>query len=457
MIYNDVGKKRWRKYQKKLKRQLKREERRISFLKRLPFLWIYICGGILTLALVAFTGSWLYAHLKGNTKNNIDASLEQTIKQVGIAQETHNRITKKDLQPLLDDLSLEQSPVTGNYKLAKEGSILDISTSIDSSLQNYIYKLLKRSQTLQAAVVVLNPATGQILAMADYDKEKQEKNLILKADIPAASLFKIVSASAAIEGRNFSIDKTFYYRGGKYTLYKSQLKKDLRKNRYTYETSLKKAFSGSNNPVFGRLGIYELGKDLLTDYADKFLFNHTIPFELPVEKSFIEVPDDDFGLAEIASGFNKRTLISPMHASLMTSAVVNNGTIMEPWVVSEIRDESGQVIYSGRNAELGSPLKKATADKIRILMEDTVKNGTCSKTFRQLRRKKSFKNIDLGAKTGTINDPNDKFKYDWVTAFAIPEAKDNGIIITVLAVHGKLLGIRAKDLAKNIINYHFTS
>ncbi|MFC1863560.1 penicillin-binding transpeptidase domain-containing protein, partial [Thermodesulfobacteriota bacterium] len=243
-----------------------------------------------------------------------------------------------------------------------------------------------------------------------------------------------------------------------YTLYKSQLEENLRENRYTYKTSLKRAFSGSNNPVFGRLGIYELGRELVEDYADRFMFNHPIPFELPVEKSHIDVPDNDFGLAEISSGFNKSTLISPIHASLITSAVVNNGMMMEPWVVSEIRDEFGQVIYSGKSAEFGRPLKKVTAEKIKILMQDTVKYGTCSSTFRHLRSKNAFKNIALGAKTGTINDVHDKYKYDWLTAFAIPKGKDDdGIIITVLAVHGKLLGIRAKDLAKNIINHRFTS
>lgn len=450
MIHNDVGLKTWQSYQRKLKRK----EKRKSFFQRLPLLGMYACGGFLALALVVFTGSWLYAHLKDNIRDR----KEYKIKQVENEEESLVKITKTDLQPLLSDLTLLPSPSTGNYQFTKEGATLDVLTSIETSLQNYIIRLLKRSQTYQAAVVVLNPGTGQILAMANYSKNRQEgkENLSLKADIPAASLFKIVSASAAIEARNFSIDKTFYYRGGKYTLYKSQLEENIRRNRYTYKTSLKRAFSGSNNPVFGRLGIYDLGRELLMDYADRFLFNSSIPFELSIEKSFIDVPDDDFGLAEIASGFNKKTLISPLHASLMTSAVVNKGTMMEPWIVREIRDEFGQVIYSGESAKLGNPLKKVTAEKIKILMKDTVKYGTCSSTFRSLRKKKAFKNIELGAKTGTINDAHDKYKYDWLTAFAIPK-DDKGIIITVLAVHGKLLGIRAKDLAKNIINYRFTS
>ena len=94
---------------------------------------------------------------------------------------------------------------------------------------------------------------------------------------------------------------------------------------------------------------------------------------------------------------------------------------------------------------------------MKLLMNDTVRYGTCSRAFRSLRRKSLFKNIDLGAKTGTINDREDKYKYDWLTAFALPKEANEGICITVLAVHDKILGIRANEIARDIINYYFSS
>ena len=238
-------------------------------------------------------------------------------------------------------------------------------------------------------------------------------------------------------------------------MYKSQLKRS--KGRYTQKTSFKKAFSGSINPVFGKIGIYDLGKRLLSEYADKFLFNHDIPFDLPLAKSCITVPEDDFGLAEIASGFNKRTLISPLHASLITATIVNQGNMMEPWLIREVKDESGKVLYRASVSKIASPIKESTAKTLRILMRDTVINGTCRKSFRSFRRKKIFKDIELGAKTGTVNDRLDQYKYDWLSAYALPNRGDKGICIAVLAVHGEKLGIRARNLAKYIINYYFTS
>lgn len=91
------------------------------------------------------------------------------------------------------------------------------------------------------------------------------------------------------------------------------------------------------------------------------------------------------------------------------------------------------------------------------MMEDTVAYGTGRKAFRKLRRQKLFKNFELGAKTGTINDITDQFKYDWVTAFAMAPGGAEGICVGVLAVHGEKLGTRATEMVRAIIDYHFRS
>ena len=308
-------------------------------------------------------------------------------------------------------------------------------------------------------MVALRPDNGQILAMVNSaeDGDTERKDLCLSGDHPAASLFKIISAAAAIEARDFSPDKALYYRGGKYTLYKNQLRQEH--GQYTHKTNLREAFSGSINPVFGKIGIYDLGRDLIARYAEKFYFNRTIPFDLPLTRSRIEVPEDDFGLAEIASGFNKRTLMSPLHAAMITSSVANNGDMMEPWIISNIRDGSDRILYSVRPRILANPIRSETAQQMKLLMQDTVRNGTCRRTFRSLLRKKDFQDFELGAKTGTINDKFDRYKYDWLTAYALPgkEGVGHGICVVVLAVHGSKLGVRAKDIAKRIIDYHFAS
>jgi cell division protein FtsI/penicillin-binding protein 2 len=354
-------------------------------------------------------------------------------------------------------MKLDQTLESESFRLTEHGTEFTVETSLDIGLQNYIIGLLRRSRMYQAAVVALRPDNGQVLAMANYGSHGGEgkENLCLRAGFPAASLFKIVSAAAAIEARGFTPDKSLYFKGKRHTLYKRQLLQS--KGRYTVKTSFRKAFARSINPVFGKIGIYVLGRDLIADYADKFLFNHAIPFDLPLAVSRIQVPTDDFGMAEIASGFNRSTVMSPLHAALITSALANNGNMMEPWVTKRIRDESGRIVYRAKLSRLANPIEEETAKSLMVLMEAAVVRGTCSKAFLSLRRKKAFKNIKLGAKTGTINDHSDEYKYDWLTAYAVPNHGKGGICIAVLAVHGEKLGVRAKDLATRIINYHFTS
>jgi membrane carboxypeptidase/penicillin-binding protein len=94
---------------------------------------------------------------------------------------------------------------------------------------------------------------------------------------------------------------------------------------------------------------------------------------------------------------------------------------------------------------------------LKALMKDAVRYGTSRKAFRRLRRKKLFKKFELGAKTGTINDKMDRFKYDWLAAFALAPDGTRGICIGILGVHGKILGTRSTELGRAIIDYYFAS
>jgi cell division protein FtsI/penicillin-binding protein 2 len=430
----------WRHYQK----GLKKKARRRSAAKRVMLAIVYM-----VLIGITYTASWILAYGERSEDGDLSSAKWEN--------EQPEEFGKQDLPSLLTGLNLDGVTTAQRQPLNTGGMRLNVEVPIDTGLQKYILDLLRRSRTHQAAVVVLKPKTGQILALADYKKapKGERENLCLKADFPAASLFKIVSAAAAIEARGFTPGKTVVFRGMKHTLYYSQLRE--KEGRYSRKTSFRKAFAGSINPVFGKIGIYDLGRKSMEEYADRFLFNQEIPFDLPLGVSSIRIPADDFGLAEIASGFNKRTRISPIHASLITAAVANHGVIIAPWLVRRIENESGAVLYRARFSRLGKPIEEGTAKQLKILMKETVVYGTCRKAFLPLRRKRRFKEIELGAKTGTINDLNDRYKYDWVTAYALPKDERGGVCVTVLAVHGKKLGIRAADLARYIIRRHFLS
>lgn len=403
-----------------------------------------ILGGV---SLLFFAGTWIY----GMIGPEEDGMLEKVASDpAAIEAEIHK---PSPLSP--KNLDWSSVKLSDRFSLHNDGGSMTVESTLDPDLQQYIHDLLQKSGTEKAAVVALRPDDGRILAMVSYDKKGRHDRLCLKADFPAASLFKIVSAAGALEESGFTPQKPVYYNGRKYTLYKRQLKQTH--NKYTRKMPFKKAFGLSVNPVFGKLGIYTLGRKTITECAEKFCFNQTIPFDLPLQKSVVHVPERDFGLAEIASGFNKITRISPLHAALLAATVANDGVMMKPWLIKRIYGEGGELLFENRPEQLTTAIERKTANELSIMMQETVKSGTCRRTFWRLRRKKCFRDVKIGAKTGTINDRNDEFKYDWLTAFVLPPDSNKSLCIAVMGVHGKVLGIRANRLGRYIIDHYLSS
>ena len=363
--------------------------------------------------------------------------------------------TALDLKAAIEGLARDSAKLGEPAILQANGQRYFISTAIHTKLQKYILKTLNRSRTLQSAVVVMDSHTGRLLSLVNYEANGHTDNLCLRANFPAASLFKIVTAAAALEGAGMKPDQGYYFRGSKHTLYKSQLK--TKKDRWTTQTSFRKAFAYSNNAVFGKIGIYDLGQDKLIRYSEKFFFNRPIASDLPVAVSQVTIPADEFGLAEIASGFNKETLISPLHAALLAAVAVNDGKMPSPRLVDSIRNDSNEVIYQAALPAMTASVNRQTAQDLKLFMQDTARYGTGRSAFRKLRRKRRFKKFDLGVKTGTINDREDQFKYDWVTAFATSPDGAGSICVSVLGVHGKILGTRSTEMTRAIVDYYFST
>ncbi|HDR15936.1 MAG TPA: hypothetical protein ENN79_10730 [Desulfobacteraceae bacterium] len=433
----------WRVYQRKLKR-----EKRLFFVfKRLPRL--AAMGFLGAFVVVGFYVVFKYLPFPFKEKGRQPVETKQA------CPEEQQDVIKPDVFPgLLAGIDFCRPEAVTSVPFEYQGFPFSLNTTIDPELQSYINRLFQRSKTIQSAAVVIRPGDGGVLSMASYDAEGGSENLCVRSDFPAASIFKVVAAAAALENAGLAPDATMRYEGGRYTLYRRQLKEDL--GLHAHEVDFRKAFALSINPVFGRVGIYDLGKEGLEAYANRFLFGNHIPFEIPVTPSSIEVPEHDFGLAEVASGFNKTTCISPLHAALISCAVVNKGVIMTPRLVDSVVDGQGEVVYLSEPSSLATAVEPETADALKILMRETVLSGTGRNSFSKLTRSNLYRGIEVGAKTGSINDVTGRFRLDWVIAFAVPNDGRDPICIAVLGVHGDYLGARAGDLARLIIARYYS-
>ena len=424
----------WRDYQSQLK---KKDETRRSY-RRIPFYAVLLC-------LLLLAGNGLFALL--------DKSLEVQQKNISFisTNEQTGQFDKNTVQRIVRQFSFETCS-DKNVELTTGGTTYQIETSINPCLQEFIIDHIDRKNSRYFGFVALEPATGRILSMVSYDKTGKDANICITPDYPAASLFKIITAAAVIEKCDFNCNTPVTFNDNKYTLYKNQLKD--RVNKYTNQITFAESFAGSVNPVFGKIGKNRLGKSTLENYAAAFGFNKTFNFEIPLNPSTMSVSEDPYNWAEIASGFNNDTLISPMHGALFVSSIVNDGKLVEPTIIDEI-DQNDQVVYHRNSHKMSDVIKPHTANTLKKLMNKTIVSGTASKSFSKFKKDKVLTRLNIGGKTGSINNNAQHLKYDWFAGFAEEKNGSNQIVIAVLVVHQDYIGTRAASYSRMAIKEYY--
>lgn len=361
---------------------------------------------------------------------------------------------KKEVRALLDD-SRFVNLTDDLLGIHHNGQNLHADTSLDVSMQQYMLSKLDRANSRYIGIVALDPETGRVLAMIGFDRKDPFNNPCVDNRFPAASVFKIITATAGIEKFGFTPNTTFAYNGGKYTLYKSQLKNKT--NRYTQRISFRDSFAQSVNPVFGKIGVLYLKKSALEKYAAAFGFNRAIDFEIPFSPGTLHVTDKPYHWAEIASGFNRETLLSPLHGALLPSALLNQGKLPEPTVIDRIVDENGQVVYRNHVAYINQACTPKAAKILKTLMAETIRSGTCRDAFKGYRKDPIFSKLNMGGKSGSIANKAHDVRFDWFVGFA--EQKNKGgqkLAVSVVVGHEEYIGIRASQYARMMIKRFFS-
>jgi hypothetical protein len=344
-----------------------------------------------------------------------------------------SKFTKSDLAARLGLRPLIQPDFRFLEIKSAAGPDLYAETTLDPDLQSQAVQWLRRTGAQKAALAVLNPLDGEVLALAGWPQTGETANWALSESFPAASLFKIVTAAAAVEEARLTAESEVAYDGGKHTLFKANVSKTPDQGRH--RTTLKEGFAESINTVFGKLGAYTLGPKSLADFAEKFRFNQPIEFEMPVAVSQFESGDqnDLFHTAELASGFNRQTRTTPLHGALLSSAVISGGVLFEPTLVREVFDRDNNVYYRSQPKNLGRVIASGTARELSELMQAAVTLGTGRKHFADAENHPLLSDLVIGGKSGTINDEAGR-RVEWFTAFSYWPEPGSGQMVWPLAM-----------------------
>ena len=352
-----------------------------------------------------------------------------------VLEGTKGRITK-----VKDASGKEVEGTVEEYQEAIDGK--DIVMTIDMGVQSIAEKYLElacidNKCTDGGNVVIMEPKTGNILAMATYptynlndpytvtdneiaqkwqelsNKEKNEalqamwRNKAIADTYEPGSTFKLVTTSASLEEGITTTDKAGEFCcTGSITIAGVRIK-CWRHYRPHGSQSLRQALMNSCNPIFIGLG-QKLGVETYYTYLERFGFLSKTGIDLPGEAKGIFLDKSKVGPVELATiSFGQRFEVTPIQMITMVSTIANGGNRMKPRLVKEIIDtQTGE--KNEINPEcIGRAISKETAESVLSMMESVVAEGTGKNA--------KVAGFRVGGKTGTSEDGVNTNKY--VTSF----------------------------------------
>jgi peptidoglycan glycosyltransferase len=392
-------------------------------------------------ALVAFLGAGL----------GVTYGLKST-HRLGIAHPKTVRLTKEAVAEVLkSSASANSFPHQISVNLENQKKQVKVNYSVEPKLQGMMEGLFRSYSPDYGAFVALDAKTGRVISLVSYSRAGVQGNLALRASFPSASVFKVVTAAAAIGEGKISADSVVSFNGRNHTLYRGQIMQS-KITHWTRFITLKEAFAHSINTVFGKLGAYSVGQEDLRQYAGRFGFNRRISADLPVQEGRALIPNDIWGLAESASGFTRENTMSPLQGALIAASVANQGVMMEPYIVQSVTELDGSPLYYAEPRVAAVPMDSETASQVRRLMQETVHHGTSRSSFRGF-FKKSFSFLDVGGKTGSLTGLDPQGKYDWFVGYA--DSGTTRLAVAALTIHEKQWRVRSSYLARRAIENYF--
>lgn len=289
------------------------------------------------------------------------------------------------------------------YNSASRG--FDIYLTIDIEIQliveNIINLAVKQYQPENMLVLVQEPNTGEVLAMASYPsfdpanwkaypQEIYNRNLPIWKSYEPGSTFKIVTFSAGIEEKVFSINETFNDPG--FRMVGNARIKDWKAGGHGRQTFLE-VIQNSCNPGFMEIG-FRLGTEKLYNYIDAFGFGEKTGIDLLGESTGIVFNVDRVGPVELAtSSFGQGNSTTPIQLTSAMSACINGGNLLKPFILKSMQNEIGDTIYETPVTIKRQVISKETSDIMRYALETVSALGTGRNAY--------VDGYRVGGKTGT--------------------------------------------------------
>ena len=355
------------------------------------------------------------------------------------------------------------------YSPAKNG--FDLKLTIDYEIQliceAQIAIAMEEYKPKSAKVVVLEPSSGKILALAqqpsfDLNEVPRDdissllelsRNGIISDSYEPGSTFKVVTASANIEeyykgnSKAYSPDYVFPSSRYRYVLGRKIKCWSTHDNGKHSNENLALALNNSCNPIFVDIGL-SLGKSTMYNYISRFNFGKATGVDFQGEAIGMLLPQSAVTEGDIARiAFGQAIAVTPLQLASAVSASINGGVYYKPYLMDEIISEKGTVIKNYSTAIDRVISEKASA-YIASCLEDVVASGSGKQAY--------IEGYRVGGKTGTAqkfengNLSMGKYVMSFVGFFPANEPKYLALVIVDEPVGGQYGSTVAAPICKRI-------
>ncbi|MGO0062070.1 penicillin-binding transpeptidase domain-containing protein [Brevibacillus fluminis] len=352
------------------------------------------------------------------------------------------------------------------YSPAKDGQ--NVVLTIDQQIQEYVEQALDKANSeykpQHMTVLVTDPKTGEVLAMADRPDFNPNEywgitnylNLAISFPFEPGSTFKIITLAAAIqEGVYHGEEK---YASGSYRKIKGKPINDHNNGLGWGNITFAEGVQRSSNVAFVILGYERLKQELLTKYFHDFGIGQLTNIDLPSETKGImrdlSHPKSERDVA--VTTFGQGVAVTAIQQAAAVGAVANGGELLRPRIVKELRDpHTGEVTEKFERVVVRRVVSEQTAKQARDILETVItgEHGT-GKIF-------DLKGYHVAGKTGTAQKYDEKtgkiMEGHYIVSFIGFAPKDNPRLLVYVVVDDPTTDMYYGEMGKKILAPIFNS
>jgi cell division protein FtsI (penicillin-binding protein 3) len=282
--------------------------------------------------------------------------------------------------------------------------VLTIDADIQSVVEEELERGIRQAQAEGGQAVMVDPATGEILAMATYPSVNPNntadldistlRNRVITDPFEPGSIFKVVTASAVLEAKCARLDERFDAENGVYHAPMGGGKTRPITDTHPHKIlTFQEAFEQSSNIVMAKVAL-RIGSEELFRTARAYGFGAATGIELPAESGgSLKKPSEWSGTTLQSMAYGYEVGATALQIVMAYAAVANHGILMKPYVVRQVVDTQGEVSIETQPQRVRSVITPENAATLSKLLEGVVEKGTGTPA--------KVKGLRIAGKTGT--------------------------------------------------------